>query len=669
MSLFSSKMQLLTAVTLEKHADSVTKELLEQGVLDFVGTNVFSPEDSLFLKAYHGSLSRSGAAEARRRIESLYQQAGLTPPAKALKVSSLTPFDLGDYEDRLEKLNNKLMVMRDEQKNLNQELLKLQEIHRYLASEARRSGGEDFITIRTGFPGRGGEEELKRSLRTASHFCAPAPEEAGTGKAAMVLVYLNREQPAVEQILSKYQWEEALPVLSRSQETEYVIRRMDQAMSDIKQRQQEIQKSIKERIAGDREELDRMWGNLKISEFYGRIQESFSHTGRTVVFSGWLPSEAVEKLEGGIRRVTGGQCLVEWSLPEEYPREKIPVELKDSKLLDPFQMLVRNYAVPEYGMINPVPFVAIAYFCMFGLMFADAGQGAVIVLTGLLGWLRSRRRGTGPVNLFKLFIYCGLGAILGGVLFGSYFGRSLFPALWFDYHGVVTGHAAGGPVESVYGILKITVFFGIGVIGLGLVLNWINLFRKRTWLPLLLDKSGILGGWFYGCGIYTAFYFVRTGYRELPSPDFIAPAFGIPLGLILIKIFLEAGLFSPSRPGKKPAPSHQFRIVKIPEYLMEWLVEALELFSGYLANTLSFMRVAGLGIAHVSLMSAFFSIAQMTGGGAAALIIEILGNALVIALEGLSAGIQALRLNYYEFFSRYFTGKGIAYNPVSLRNP
>ena len=104
---------------------------------------------------------------------------------------------------------------------------------------------------------------------------------------------------------------------------------------------------------------------------------------------------------------------------------------------------------------------------------------------------------------------------------------------------------------------------------------------------------------------------------------------------------------------------------------MEWVVEMLEIFSGYLANTLSFMRVAGLGIAHVSLMAAFFQIAGMVGGGGTNLwtvLLLIAGNVLVIALEGLSAGIQSLRLNYYEFFSKYFRGAGKAYMPVSLRN-
>jgi V/A-type H+-transporting ATPase subunit I len=101
-------------------------------------------------------------------------------------------------------------------------------------------------------------------------------------------------------------------------------------------------------------------------------------------------------------------------------------------------------------------------------------------------------------------------------------------------------------------------------------------------------------------------------------------------------------------------------------------VEILEIFAGYLANTLSFMRVAGLGIAHVSLVVAFFEIAGMLRGPGGnftpgSYLVLVAGNALIIALEGLSAGIQSLRLNYYEFFSKYFSGSGKAYEPISLR--
>jgi V/A-type H+-transporting ATPase subunit I len=102
-------------------------------------------------------------------------------------------------------------------------------------------------------------------------------------------------------------------------------------------------------------------------------------------------------------------------------------------------------------------------------------------------------------------------------------------------------------------------------------------------------------------------------------------------------------------------------------FLMGWIVELLEIFSGYLSNTLSFMRVAGLGMAHVCLMISFFTMAQRTSG-IASVVIMVLGNMLVIGLEGLCAGIQALRLNYYEFFAKFFHGTGELYTPVSLNS-
>ena len=104
----------------------------------------------------------------------------------------------------------------------------------------------------------------------------------------------------------------------------------------------------------------------------------------------------------------------------------------------------------------------------------------------------------------------------------------------------------------------------------------------------------------------------------------------------------------------------------ITDTVMDFFVQVLEIFSSFLSNTLSFMRVAGLGIAHVSLMTAFEDMAAMTGNIIAYVLIMILGNVLVIAIEGLSAGIQSLRLNYYEFFTKYFNGHGIAYEPVGF---
>jgi V/A-type H+-transporting ATPase subunit I len=201
----------------------------------------------------------------------------------------------------------------------------------------------------------------------------------------------------------------------------------------------------------------------------------------------------------------------------------------------------------------------------------------------------------------------------------------------------------------------------MGIIGVGLLFNWINLVRQRKWGPLVLDKGGIVGGWIYGGGVYAAFYMVRHGYKELPRPELLLILVGIPALLL----FFKAPILS-----RYKKPITVFTLLNLG---MEGIVELLEVFSGYLSNTLSFLRVAGLGIAHVSLMAAFFELARMaTPGGSgqftvASILILIVGNVLVIGLEGLSAGVQSLRLHYYEFFTKFLRGSGEAYSPISLR--
>ena len=263
--------------------------------------------------------------------------------------------------------------------------------------------------------------------------------------------------------------------------------------------------------------------------------------------------------------------------------------------------------------------------------------------------------------LCSLLMYLGPASMIGGLLFGSCFGFELLPALWFPFDAVVEGEAVPGLVQDIYDILGITIKFGIVIIYLGLVLNWINLVRKKRFFELVFDKNGLVGGALFSLGIWFAWGFVASGYRTFPSAPFFQPA----LIFCLVLLFLKGpvGAVIKARKGEKESIGSI-----VIDTVMDFVVEALELFSGFLSNTLSFMRVAGLGIAHASLMSAFYQMAEMPGNPIAYILIAIIGNVLVIVLEGLSAGIQSLRLNYYEFFTKYFTGHGIAFEPVGLKS-
>ena len=238
----------------------------------------------------------------------------------------------------------------------------------------------------------------------------------------------------------------------------------------------------------------------------------------------------------------------------------------------------------------------------------------------------------------------------------------LFPALWFEYEAVVAGTATEGLITSIYDILGITIRFGIIIIYLGLLLNWVNLVRKRRFFELVFDKNGLMGGLIYTLGIWFAFGFVASGYRTFPSAPWVAPLLIAALAVLFLKG--PVGYIIARHRGTAEGGIGHLAV----DTIMDFVVQVLEIFSGFLSNTLSFMRVAGLGIAHASLMSAFYQMAEMPGSMAAYIAIAAIGNVLVIVLEGLSAGIQSLRLNYYEFFTKYFTGKGIAFEPVSFRS-
>jgi V/A-type H+-transporting ATPase subunit I len=243
------------------------------------------------------------------------------------------------------------------------------------------------------------------------------------------------------------------------------------------------------------------------------------------------------------------------------------------------------------------------------------------------------------------------------------------PAVWFNFHHLVKPGPEGlahstGPVTSIVQVLLITLYFGIAIISLGLVLNWINLIRTKKWALLIFDRMGLVGGWMYFGSIYVVYRFALTDFKALPGGLDLLFALGLPALIFLGKPVVEFFEHRAEHPEKR------FTVFTPIGFFFSWLLELLEFFTGYLSNTLSFMRVAGLGIAHVALMIAFAQIAEMLNKAdlpAVGVAVYVIGNIFVIALEGLSAGIQSLRLNYYEFFSKYFKGSGEAYAPVSLR--
>jgi V/A-type H+-transporting ATPase subunit I len=673
-------MEFLSAAILSKDAQAVSDELLRIGSLDAVTMkSVSGIKEGSYAPGSQAATGKSveisRIQDLRRRVEGFLTLANPPiQPSNPADFSSETLPDLEVIEKNLGSIALEIQNLREGQKELQDKLLRLEELRRQAEAQKPRdsvtrlpSSASSVLAYRRGSVPEENSSRFERELGALAAVTIPAQVASG-GRMSMMIVTMKRDESRVQALLSRYGWKEGQEELSPAGTGSEALKEIDARRQRIRAQIEDKAKEFDGLFSSRGRNLADMWASLRAAELSMRMRSTFVRTDSVSLLSGWIPAADRAKVEEGIRKACTGRCHIEWlAVGQAAPDgSEPPVEMKHSKALFPFQTLVTNFGIPRYGTIDPTGFVAIAYLSMFGLMFGDAGHGLVLLLVGALLLGRAKRRHSGD-TLAKLILYCGGAAIVAGLLFGSFFGRPIVPALWFDYHGVVNGDPRSvGSVRNIYDILGITIKFGMAVLITGFVINWVNLIKSRRWKTLLFDKAGLAGGWVYLAGAWMAFYFVGHAYKALPPMGLLLPLLGVPTILLGFKEPIEY------MERRKRGEARPMTIGTILGFLMEWLVGTLEVYSGYLANTLSFMRVAGLGIAHVSLMTAFSQIAAMAspegGLSIAGILILVLGNALVIALEGLSAGIQALRLNYYEFFSRYFNGTGRAYKPISFKS-
>ncbi len=382
-------------------------------------------------------------------------------------------------------------------------------------------------------------------------------------------------------------------------------------------------------------------------------QAYFGHTSSTYLITGYVPSVRVDALRQDLLRLAEGRVVIEVADPLEHD-PNTPTLMRNPALLKPFELLVGGYGCPGYREIEPTLFLAISFLLMFGVMFGDVGQGAVVVLAGAgLAW---RGRGEKARLFGGLLAMAGGASIIFGWVFGSVFGveGAIQPPLggWFP------------PMESqnISRLLVTAICLGVVMISLAVLLNIINRVRARDYFAAVLDKFGVVGFVFYwgalGLGIRTVVL-----EKGAPSTAEILILIVVPLLILFFREPLHC-LMAHKTHG---APEHRSNLFT---GLFEGFVDVLETVSGYLANTVSFVRVGAFALAHAALCIAIFAIEKMVrgspGGPLWSLLVVVLGNVLVIGLEGMVVSIQSMRLEYYEFLSKFFRGEGKAYQPFKL---
>lgn len=357
---------------------------------------------------------------------------------------------------------------------------------------------------------------------------------------------------------------------------------------------------------------------------FNEVRMSAAHSRDFFYIVGWMSEKDAKALDKDMAK--DDSILLFYSEDAENMKNIItpPTKLKNNIISRPFEMFVKMYGLPGYTEIDPTPLVAATYILFFGMMFGDVGQSAVFVLLGFLLYAKKK------MELMRIVGICGISGMVFGVLYGSVFGNEEI------IHGILP------PMDNIQMLLISTVGMGAIVIVLAMLLNMRNAAVNRDWGGLLFSQNGISGLVFYGSVIVFALNMVLD--LGLPGGIFIA---------LMIVSFLCIYMREPL--GELIAGKKNW-LPKDAMFYVQNLFEMIEVLLSYFSNTVSFLRVGAFAIVHAGMMMAVEMLAA--GGGAKTVIVTIIGNLVVMVMEGLVVGIQVLRLEYYEMFSRYFTGNG-----------
>jgi V/A-type H+-transporting ATPase subunit I len=392
-------------------------------------------------------------------------------------------------------------------------------------------------------------------------------------------------------------------------------------------------------------ELVRIRNRIDLIRTLLRARVLFGKVDRAYLVSGWIPATLVAKLKEALAQELGDQAEVEVLSPEAIPgaREgvlKIPILFNNPYLLRPFEALTKAYGTPAYREVEPTAFLAVSFLLMFGLMFGDVGQGAVLFLMGHVIFRRFFRYTDYGVILME----CGVASVIFGFLYGSVFGvENLLPALWFS------------PMKDIAYFIKIAVLFGVAAISLGLILSFINALRLKT---SRLPAPGLLAALIYWVLAGLGVRYLLTGAFAW---DFWVAAGVAGVTLLMGTIYILQRLWLAPPPAEAVTEGAGIR-------LLEGVIEVVDGTIRFVANTISFIRIAAFALAHAGLFIAVFSLAdtlnRMGGGGVAYWLTIGFGNVVIILLEGLVVSIQIVRLEYYEFMSKFFHGGGEPFKPL-----
>lgn len=383
-------------------------------------------------------------------------------------------------------------------------------------------------------------------------------------------------------------------------------------------------------------------------EVLGRLWQS----EHVVIVGGYIPEEDSLSLQRELE--DRFRCYTELETPGED--EDVPIKLKNNRFSAPVESVVESYSMPGKGEVDPSSIMAIFYYFLFGMMLSDAAYGLIMVIgCGIVLW-KFKNLEEGMKKAVTMFFYCGISTTFWGFMFGSFFGDAITVVGKTFFHAdIATPCLWFAPLNDPMRLLMFSLLLGVIHLFVGLGVQFYQLARQGKFLDAIYDVVF----WYFLVGGGIVYLLSTEMFSDMTGLGFTLPATVGTVGAVLAGIGAVGILFTSGRESRSPGK----RFLKG--------LYGLYGVSGYLSDILSYSRLLALGLATGVIASVFNQMGAMMGGGIIGAVVFIfafvIGHSLNIGINLLGAYVHSNRLEFVEFFGKFYQGGGRKFSPFSAK--
>ena len=656
-------MKKVSLVVHQNYVENVIKTLHENGMMEIIDISKEEPEilkdsekasmhpDASICTNYELRLSRLIDILDTIRIKPKGIKSLLHPELPEVKtVEDLSLEEifshiegvLGEIEKNILENDQKLQYLDEQKQKINQDVEQINYL-KDIDIDISDVGESEYVLIKTGktLDLDSLQSEIEKIDRTALYS-----KQFGSGKKiewAIVVATHILDKEKVEKICREQLIEFDLKELSGHPKD--ILKSLKKEIADIKKEKKQIITHLRKYAEKELHELRTLKEEIQLERVRREISKNFAKTNTTYLINGWIIEKNEKILKAAVENTAKGCVIYSSQTPSANP-DNPPTCIETPKWAAAFKTFLDMFATPKYNEINPTIIMGIFFVLFFGVMLGDAGYGLVILLLSLYGYKKFSKYSELIKNWSFMGIWLGLTTTVIGFLTNSFFG-DLIPRFFYSspdiplYSLQLGGlHLPIEPLRDPLTILVIALLFGLIHLNIGILLAIYQCLKNKDYNTLIANHfSWVLlqigGGLLIGDMLL---HLLSLGTME----------FYFSMALVVIGLILRL---------KHVGPLGFFDI------------------TGFVGDWLSYARLLALGLATAGMALAFNIVAKLFAdmmpieilGLIIMVILLVLTHAINLGLQTLGAGVHSLRLQYVEFFNRFYEGGGHEFKPFSIK--